>query len=202
MPPNKMLLSKNLVNSLRRVTPYFDRDLSQYWLAYWPVVWRHQAITWSNIDLSSVRSPGTYLRALSLIDLTRTISGWNDMESVNMAWHLYKKMVDLPRIPSHITVFSVPFIAIVRRNKTLISFAWITYFIGLNWVGEHSRNTFCCFRSTVMEIPNPSLHTIRSDNIICSTLMEAFVQFFPTGFTLHVQIPVPRKPDGKAGEVK
>ena len=28
-------------------------DLGQHWLAYWLVAWQHQAITWTNVDLSS-----------------------------------------------------------------------------------------------------------------------------------------------------
>ena len=35
------------------------------WLRKWLVVWRHQAITWTNIDLSSVTSNDIHLRAIS-----------------------------------------------------------------------------------------------------------------------------------------
>ena len=48
------------------VTPYGDRDLGQHWLRRWLVAWRHQAITWTNVDLSSVRSCGHHVRAISL----------------------------------------------------------------------------------------------------------------------------------------
>ena len=34
--------------------PYGDMYLGSYWLRYWLVAWRHQAITWTNIDLSSM----------------------------------------------------------------------------------------------------------------------------------------------------
>ena len=47
------------------VTPYGDRDLGQHWLRYWLVAWRHQAITWANVDLSSVRASGIHLSANS-----------------------------------------------------------------------------------------------------------------------------------------
>ena len=30
-----------------------DIDLSQHWLSIWLVAWQHQAITWTNVDLSS-----------------------------------------------------------------------------------------------------------------------------------------------------
>ena len=38
------------------VTPYGNRILGQHWLRYWLVAWQHQAITWTNIDWSSVKS--------------------------------------------------------------------------------------------------------------------------------------------------
>ena len=41
------------------VTLYGDRDLGKHWLT-----WRHQAITWTNIDLSSGRSSGIHLSAI------------------------------------------------------------------------------------------------------------------------------------------
>ena len=47
------------------VTPYGDRDLGQHWLRQWLVAWLHQAITWTNVDLSSVRSSGVHLRPIS-----------------------------------------------------------------------------------------------------------------------------------------
>ena len=45
------------------VTPYGDRDLGQHRIRYWLVAWRHQAITWTNVDLSSVRPSDIHLRA-------------------------------------------------------------------------------------------------------------------------------------------
>ena len=41
---------------------YGDRDLNQHWFMYWLDAWQHQAITWTNVDLSSVRSCGIHLR--------------------------------------------------------------------------------------------------------------------------------------------
>ena len=38
------------------VMPYGDIDLGQHWLREWLVAWRHQAIIWTNVGLSSVRS--------------------------------------------------------------------------------------------------------------------------------------------------
>ena len=36
------------------VTSYGDIGLSQHWLRKWLVAWWHQAITWPNVDLSSI----------------------------------------------------------------------------------------------------------------------------------------------------
>ena len=47
------------------VTPYGDRDLGQHWLRKWLVAWQHQAITWTNIDWSSVMSSDNHIRAIS-----------------------------------------------------------------------------------------------------------------------------------------
>ena len=56
------------------VTPYGDRDLVQHLFKYWLVVWWHQAITWTNVGWSSVRSCGIHRRALSWEDLKIPIS--------------------------------------------------------------------------------------------------------------------------------
>ena len=46
------------------VTPYGDIDPGQHWLRWWLVAWRHQAITWTNVDLSSIRSSDIHLRSI------------------------------------------------------------------------------------------------------------------------------------------
>ena len=45
------------------VTPYGDMYLDQHWLRQWLVAWQQQAITWTNVDLSSLRSSDFHLRA-------------------------------------------------------------------------------------------------------------------------------------------
>ena len=47
------------------VMPYGDRDLGQHWLRSWLVAWRHQAITWTNVDWSSVKSSDIDIMAIS-----------------------------------------------------------------------------------------------------------------------------------------
>ena len=47
------------------VMPYGDIDLGQHWLRLWLVAWQHQAITWTNVDWSSVKSSDINIRAIS-----------------------------------------------------------------------------------------------------------------------------------------
>ena len=61
-------------------TPYGDIELGQHWLRQWLVAWRHQAITWTNVDLS-VRSPSINPRALSSMI-------WR-YQSVKQGWKLH-----------------------------------------------------------------------------------------------------------------
>ena len=63
------------LNNCGFVTPYSDIELEQHWVRLWLVAWRHQAITWTNIDLSSVKSCALHLRALPycyMIKITKT----------------------------------------------------------------------------------------------------------------------------------
>ena len=43
---------------------YGDINLVQHWLRQWIVSWWHQAITWTNVDISSERSGGIHLSAI------------------------------------------------------------------------------------------------------------------------------------------
>ena len=47
------------------LTPYGNIDLCKYWPRHWLVAWRHQAITFTNVDLSPVKSSAINLRASS-----------------------------------------------------------------------------------------------------------------------------------------
>ena len=46
------------------VTTYGGIDLSQDWLRYWLIVWRHQAVTWTKVDFSSMRFCRIHLRTI------------------------------------------------------------------------------------------------------------------------------------------
>ena len=51
--------------SLWPIDIIWDIDVGKHWLMQWLDVEWHQAITWSNVDQSSVRSCGIHLRAMS-----------------------------------------------------------------------------------------------------------------------------------------
>ena len=65
-PGPKELTYRTWLTHCGLVTPYGSRDLSQHWFRQWLVAWWHQAITWTNVDLSSLRSSDVHLRAISL----------------------------------------------------------------------------------------------------------------------------------------
>ena len=54
----------------------WQQDCCQHWLTYWLVTWKHQAITWTNVDLSSKVFCGIHLRAISqdLVNLIHNMS--------------------------------------------------------------------------------------------------------------------------------
>ena len=52
-----------------------------------PYAWRHQAITWTNVDLSLLRSLGIHLRALSLDNVKIPINKTR-LKIAVLKWHL------------------------------------------------------------------------------------------------------------------
>ena len=57
-------LSLNVLTHCGLVMPYGDRDLGQHWLRWWLAAWWDQAITWTNVDLSTVRFSGIHVREI------------------------------------------------------------------------------------------------------------------------------------------
>ena len=71
------------------VTPYGGTDPGQHWLRYWHVAWRHQAISWTNVDWLSVQwysYKGNFTRDAS------TINHWNPFQN-----YIYKISLKFPR---------------------------------------------------------------------------------------------------------
>ena len=46
------------------VTLYSDIYLGQHWLRQWLAAWRHQAITWTNVDFPSLKYTDNQMRAI------------------------------------------------------------------------------------------------------------------------------------------
>ena len=71
------------------MTPYGDRDLGQHWLRQWPVAWRHHAITWTNVDLSSIRSIGIHSSTIlqQILQPPITTISWK-ITLVKFLWNL------------------------------------------------------------------------------------------------------------------
>ena len=49
-----ILANREVLTHCGLVMPYNEIDLGRHWLRQLLLVWRHQAITWTNVDLSSV----------------------------------------------------------------------------------------------------------------------------------------------------
>ena len=54
------------------VTQWGDIDLCQNWLRQWLGAWRHQAMAWTNVDLSSNLYSGIHLKAISQVPMNLT----------------------------------------------------------------------------------------------------------------------------------
>ena len=61
---DKMIIIFHRLTHCGLVTPYGGISPSQHWLRWWPGAWRHQAITWTNVDLSLVKFGGIQLRVM------------------------------------------------------------------------------------------------------------------------------------------
>ena len=63
IPPNQQ--PDTFLTHCGVLTPCGDTNLCQPWPRQWLVAWRHQAITWPNVDWPSVRSCGINLTTIS-----------------------------------------------------------------------------------------------------------------------------------------
>ena len=53
-----------LLTQCSLMTSHCDKDSGWHWHRYWLVAWWHKAITWTNVNLSSVRSSDVHVRIL------------------------------------------------------------------------------------------------------------------------------------------
>ena len=68
------------------MTPYGDMELGQHCPKEWRVAWRHQAIIWTNAELSLMMCHGINLRALSLNDVNIPINKTR-LKIAGLKWH-------------------------------------------------------------------------------------------------------------------
>ena len=65
--------------------PYGVMEHGQHWFRQWLVAWWHQAITWTNVDWSSVRSGGIHQRAI----FQEIHKIWYEFENYDLRLHLH-----------------------------------------------------------------------------------------------------------------
>ena len=75
-----------ITNSLRLSDTKWHWDLGQDWFSQRPGAWWHQAITWTNVDKSSVRSCGIHLKVISHVYiLDRSLKMSNARSQVHLS---------------------------------------------------------------------------------------------------------------------
>ena len=85
-------LGHNELTHCGLVTPYnVNIDLGQHWIKSWLFAWWHQAITWTNVDISIMRSSDIHLKSISLKN-TLAINQLNWLE-----YHLSEILFQSPR---------------------------------------------------------------------------------------------------------
>ena len=67
--------------------PNGDKDQGRHRLRLWLVAWRHQAITWTNVDVSSVRPSGIHLMTISLEEIPRPPIDKTGLKITNLKFH-------------------------------------------------------------------------------------------------------------------
>ena len=77
------------------VTKYGHANLGQHWLRQWLVVWWHQAITLTNVDVLSVKFRGIHVKAISYESLMIKIS----KTGLRVVFYLFFLFVLYPDFP-------------------------------------------------------------------------------------------------------
>ena len=83
---NWCLISATLTHCCLEM-PYGDIELGQYWLRWWLAAWRHQAIIWTNVKLSSVRSSDNHLRTVLQETLQPSVTSIS-LKIIYLKYHL------------------------------------------------------------------------------------------------------------------
>ena len=91
-----VLFGKTSVYTIHSLWPSGDIDFGQHWPRWWLVSWGHQATTWCNVDLLSLKFTDIHLRAIL-----------QDMSHINQSiiWEIFTFSSKFPRgqwIPGHV----------------------------------------------------------------------------------------------------
>ena len=125
-----------LVTHCGLVTPYGSRYLGQHWFRQWLVAWRHQAITWTNVDLSSLKSSDVHLRAISLeishplvtkisLNIIFLRSYWN-LPGANELSHQHHNIISHSCTREYIYLFRT---SLGFKNKHLAGGSWPSHWL-------------------------------------------------------------------------
>ena len=113
------------------VTPYGVGDLGQHWIRQWLVAWRHQVITWTNVDWSSVKSSDIHIRVISqempqpsitkihlkitYLKFPSHFPGANELKCENETWVTDRKICDwIINAVCNLAIFNCSNTALVR----------------------------------------------------------------------------------------
>ena len=100
------------------VTPYGDSDLGKHWLRQWLVAWRHQAITWTHVDLSSEGFCGILQRTVSQELLKVSIQ---DMSLKKTFWKLFSNLPEANELNHRQQVHGTWKCILDRRNRNYMA---------------------------------------------------------------------------------
>ena len=115
------------------VIPNGNTDLGQRWIRQWLAAWRHQAITWTNVDLSSMEFCGIRLRSISQEILkisTYKMSSWNAL--VKLFPHSNESIGNVLINKTHLGN------SFVRSSATFSQFFLVAQKIRQEWLGMTS----------------------------------------------------------------
>ena len=112
------------------MTPYGDIDLGRHWLRQWLGAWRHQAITWTNVELSPKVFCGIHLRSISKQMLMKSIR--------NIYWEitLLKSLTHHPESNELSTVYPKNYSHGLRIVFCCVLVGLQTEFLPIPWNGK------------------------------------------------------------------
>ena len=139
------------------------QDLGQHWLRRWLVTWKHEATTWTNFHLSSIRSHDINLRVLSCDDLKNPTSKKRMKNEIvklhlhlpganNLAYSSTSKWFDTKLAQIIVLLKYMQFLLLISTIYQLTNIIHINFIISItggNWFA-HLKNLNIFFISTFL----------------------------------------------------